>query len=119
MFFYLCHSRFGLVESCNGSTVKASNFGPPQNFGPFLARSVAFLGALCTRNEHNRVFKSKVFLQLSFSSVFCRSRFDYIKSYWKRSFVCMRYKVRDFDGTFLSVIRCTLLLHSISSCLRN
>jgi hypothetical protein len=48
-------------------TVKASNFAPHQNFGPILARSVASLGQLCTKNEQNKAFKSKVFYFLHFS----------------------------------------------------
>ncbi len=43
-------------------TVKASNFGPHGNFGPFLARSVASLGEFCVKNEQNRLRKSKVCL---------------------------------------------------------
>jgi hypothetical protein len=32
-------------------TVKASNFGPHENFGPFLARSIASLGEFCAINK--------------------------------------------------------------------
>jgi hypothetical protein len=32
-------------------TVKVSNFEPHGNFGPFLARFVASLDELCTKNE--------------------------------------------------------------------
>jgi hypothetical protein len=32
-------------------TVKASNFGPHGNFGPFLPRSVASSGEFCAKNE--------------------------------------------------------------------
>ncbi len=57
-------------------TVKASNFGPQGNFGLFLASSVASVDESCTKNEHNRICRSKVFLQLLFSSFFYRTRFN-------------------------------------------
>jgi hypothetical protein len=57
-------------------TVKAPNFGPHGNFGPFLARSVASLNEFCAKNEQNQSCKLKVSLQLSFHSFFCKTRFD-------------------------------------------
>jgi hypothetical protein len=48
------------------TNVKASNFGPHVNFGPFLARSIASLGEFCAKNEQNGLSKSKVRLQLLF-----------------------------------------------------
>ncbi len=64
----------------NFDTVKASNFGPHGNLGPFLANSVASLGEFCAKNEENRLCKSKVCLQLLFHSFLCRTRFDNSKS---------------------------------------
>ncbi len=49
-------------------TVKASNFGPHENFEPFLARSLASLGEFCAKNEQNRLCKSYVRLQSLFHS---------------------------------------------------
>jgi hypothetical protein len=43
-------------------TVKAFNFGPQGNFGPFLASSGASLNELWAKNEQNRICKSAVFL---------------------------------------------------------
>jgi hypothetical protein len=60
------------------STVNASNSGP------FLARSVASLGELRTKNEQKWVCRLKVFVQLSFWSFFYTKRFDYSKSSWKK-----------------------------------
>ncbi len=60
-------------------TVNASKFEPYGNLGPFLASSVASLAESCTKIEQNRICKSKVLLQLSFSSYFCRTRSDYSK----------------------------------------
>ncbi len=65
-------------------TVRASNFGPHGNFGPFLASSVASLDESCTKNEQNQIFRSKVFLELLFSSFFCRMRFNDSKPFYKR-----------------------------------
>ncbi len=61
------------------NTVKASNFGPF-----FFASSVASLDESCTKNEQNRFCRSKVFLQLSFSSFFCRTCFNDSNPFWKR-----------------------------------
>ncbi len=47
-------------------TVKASNFEPHGNFGAFLARPVASLGTLCTKNEQSRLCKSEVFYNFHF-----------------------------------------------------
>jgi hypothetical protein len=55
------------------NTVKASNFGPHGNVGPFFASSVASLDELCTKNEQNPICKSEAFLQLSVSTFFVRS----------------------------------------------
>jgi hypothetical protein len=63
--------------------VKASNFELCGNFGPFLASSVASLIKLCIKNEQNRICRSKFFLQLSFCSFVCRTRFDDNKPFWK------------------------------------
>ncbi len=38
----------------------------------------------CTKNEQNRICRSNVFLQLLFSSFFCRRRFNDSKPFWKR-----------------------------------
>jgi hypothetical protein len=65
-------------------TVKGSNFGPHGNFGFFLASSVASVDESCTKNEQNRICRSKVFPQLLFSSFFCRTRFNDSKPFWKR-----------------------------------
>jgi hypothetical protein len=54
------------------------------NFGPFRARSVASLGELRIKIKQNKVCKSKVFLQLTFSSFFCRTHSDYSKHFWKK-----------------------------------
>jgi hypothetical protein len=48
-------------------TVKTSNFGPHENFGPFCESIVASLDESCTKSEQNRICRSKVFLQLLFS----------------------------------------------------
>ncbi len=53
-------------------------------FGLFLARSVASVDESCTKNEQNRIYRSKSFLELLFSSFFCRTRFDDSKPFWKR-----------------------------------
>jgi hypothetical protein len=53
-------------------TLKAPNFGPHGNFGPFFASFVASLDESCTKHEHNQICGSKVFLQLVFTSFFCR-----------------------------------------------
>ncbi len=66
------------------NTVRASNFGPHGNFGPFLGGSVASLDESWTKNEQNRMCRSKVFLQLLFSSFFCRMRFNDSKPFSKR-----------------------------------
>jgi hypothetical protein len=58
------------------NTVKASTFGPHGNFGLLLASSVASVVESCTKNEQNQICKSNVFLQLLFSSFFCRTRFN-------------------------------------------
>ncbi len=58
------------------ATVKASNFGPHENFGLFLASSVASLDESCTKNEQNQICRSEVYLQLLFASFFCRTRFN-------------------------------------------
>ncbi len=65
-------------------TVKASNLGPQGNLGIFLASSVAFVDESCTKNEQNRICRSKGFLKLSFSSFFCRTRFNDSKPFWER-----------------------------------
>ncbi len=65
-------------------TVKASNFGPHGNFGLFLTSFVASVDESCTKNERNRICRSEVFLQLLFSSLFCRTRFNDGKPFWKR-----------------------------------
>jgi hypothetical protein len=81
---------YGIISSTR--TVKAFNFGPQGHFGPFLARSVASLDEIFTKNEQNRVSKSAVFRQLSFFFSFsCKTRFDDTKSFWgKKSKVYMR-----------------------------
>ncbi len=79
-------------------TVKASNFEPHGNFGPILARSVASLGDLCTKNEQNRVY-IKFIDNFHFLHFFFWERFDDSKPFWERKFkVYMRSKVRGFDG---------------------
>ncbi len=79
-------------------TVKGSNFRPHGNFWPFLARFVASLGWIITKNEQNWFSWSKVCPQLSLSSFFCRTRFDDSNPYWKKkSKVYMRFKVRGLD----------------------
>jgi hypothetical protein len=65
------------------STVKASNFRPHENFGLFLASSVASVDESCTRNEQNRTCRSKVFQQVLSSLFFCRTCFSDSKSFWK------------------------------------
>jgi hypothetical protein len=55
------------------STVKASNFGPHGNIGLFLASSVASVDESCANIEPNRICRSEGFLQLLFSSFFCRT----------------------------------------------
>jgi hypothetical protein len=65
-------------------TVKASNFGPHGNFGLFSTSSVASVNESCTKNKQNQICRSKVFLQLLFSSFFCRTRFNDSKPCWKR-----------------------------------
>jgi hypothetical protein len=57
-------------------TIKASNFGPHRNVGLFLASSVSSVDESCTKNEQNRICRFKAFLQLLFSSFFCRTRFN-------------------------------------------
>jgi hypothetical protein len=50
--YYSCHSmsRVRERENFQGDTVKAPNFAPHGNFGPFLARSIACLGEfLCQK----------------------------------------------------------------------
>ncbi len=65
--------------------VKAANFGPHGNFGLFLASSVASVDESCTKKtEQNQICRSKVFLQLLFSSFFCRTRFNDSKPFWNR-----------------------------------
>jgi hypothetical protein len=54
------------------------------NFGLFLASSVASVDESCTKNEKKQISRFKVFLQLLFSSSFCRTRFNDIKPFWKR-----------------------------------
>ncbi len=73
----------GIHEACYNlkHTVKASNFGPHGNFGPYLARSVAHLSEYCAKNEQNRLCKSNVCLQLLFHSFFSRTRFDNSKPF--------------------------------------
>jgi hypothetical protein len=72
------------------STVKAPNFGPHGNVGLFLASSVASADESRTKNEQNRTCRPNVFLQLLFSSFFCRTRFSESKPFWKRGpkFLC-------------------------------
>jgi hypothetical protein len=62
--------------SLSTSTVKASNLTPHGNFGLFVTSSVTSLDVSCTKNEQDRICRSKVFLQLLFSSFFCRTRFN-------------------------------------------
>jgi hypothetical protein len=57
-------------------TVKASDFEPHGNFVSFPASSAASFDEIFTKNEQNRIYKSKEFLQLLFSSLFHRKRFD-------------------------------------------
>ncbi len=69
-------------------TVKASNFGPDGTFGPFFlslfASLVASFDESCTKYEQNRICRSEVFLQLFLSLIFCRTRFNDSKPFWKR-----------------------------------
>jgi hypothetical protein len=76
VYFCLSYMIFSPFIAHTVHTVKASNFGPHGNFGPFLASSVFFPNEFCTKNEQNRIYKSIVFLLLSFSSNFRRTRFD-------------------------------------------
>ncbi len=66
------------------NTIKISNFGPTVTLN-FLQDPLAAMVELRTKNEQNQIFWSEVFLQLSFSSFFCRTRFDmlYSKPVWK------------------------------------
>jgi hypothetical protein len=57
-------------------TAKASNFGPHGNFGLFLGSSVASMDESCTKNEQNRIGRSKVFVYLLYSLFFGRTRFN-------------------------------------------
>jgi hypothetical protein len=60
-------------------TVKAFNFGPHGNFGLFLPSSVASVDESfkkMNRTEFVDLNFSEVFLQLLFSSFFCRTRFN-------------------------------------------
>jgi hypothetical protein len=43
-------------------TVKASNFGTHGNFGPFLARSVAYLGEFCAKKMNRTNFANRKFV---------------------------------------------------------
>jgi hypothetical protein len=72
------------IRHHHNSNVKASNFGPHGNFGHFLASSVASVDESCTKNEQSWICRSKVFLQLFFSSFVCRTRFHITKHFWKR-----------------------------------
>ncbi len=65
-------------------TVKASNFGPHGNFAIFLASSVTSVDESCAKNEQNWICRSKVFLQILFSSFFCRTFFNDSKLFWRR-----------------------------------
>ncbi len=65
-------------------TVKAPNFGPHGNFGSFFASSVASLDESCTKYEQTQICRSNVFLQLLFSSLFCKMLFNYSRPFWKR-----------------------------------
>ncbi len=58
-------------------TVKASNFGFHGNFGLFLASSAASVDESCTKNEQNRICRSEFILQLLFS-------FNDSNLFWKR-----------------------------------
>jgi hypothetical protein len=78
----------GCLQPCICSrwtdTVKAFNFGPHGNFGLFLTSSVASVDEPCTKSEENRICRSEVFLELLFSSFFCRTRFNDSKPFRKR-----------------------------------
>jgi hypothetical protein len=50
----------------------------------FFANSTASVDESCTKNEQNQTCKSNIFLQLWFSSFFCRTRFSDSKPFWKR-----------------------------------
>ncbi len=50
----------------------------------FFESSIASLVEPCTNNEQNQICRSNNFLQLIFSSFFCRTRFDDSKPFWKR-----------------------------------
>jgi hypothetical protein len=62
----------------------------------FFASSVASLGELCTKKEQNGVCKPELFLQLSFSSFFCRKRFDDSKPFYEKTMLEALTVVVDF-----------------------
>jgi hypothetical protein len=78
---YRCGDRgkVGELRGDIGATVKASNFEPHGNFGPFLARFVPYLGVFVPKM--NQLRKSTVCLQLLFHSFLCRTRFVKRKSF--------------------------------------
>jgi hypothetical protein len=61
------------------TTVKAPNLPPHGTFPYFLWRSVACKGEFSHKNEYNKFCKSKLFLKLSLSLLFCRTRSDVSK----------------------------------------
>ncbi len=78
----------------------ASNFACHEHFATILARTIASLDEFCTKRERNRVWKSKYFLRLLFSLLFCGTRFDDSNLFRKKKIkVSMRSKVRAVDGT--------------------
>ncbi len=61
------------------STLLTLNLVEPLDF--FILSFVASLNESCTKNERNRICRSQVFLQLLFSSFFCRTRLYYSKPF--------------------------------------
>ncbi len=70
------HKLFIFRLEVTKSIVISSNFGPYGNFMIFLASSVASVDESCTKNEQNQICRSRGFLQLLFSSFFCRTGFN-------------------------------------------
>ncbi len=79
----LAHGDLGNCWNC---AVKAPNIQPHGNFPYFLlTRSVAPSGEFSHKNEYNQFCRSKWFIKLLFSLLFCKTRSDVSKVVWIKS----------------------------------